>query len=283
MKKMIGSFLAGVIFASTAVAGAAAYGTITVNDNSFVKFKFDGVEKQLPAGYSVLNYQGRTYVPARFVAEQLGAKVDWDAATSTVLITSSGKYSNAPTSSTTSKNPFYLNDAQIRDAISEGKNGGLDVLFKYEQEYGLPVTNKTMSLFVPEANISTAQSLIAPLSALRASQYKEYSFQEAKSLAESMKDHISFRLVTYGDEIDFGETFHVVLKQGDKIIQPLEIDGLDEFADLTDNWPDSPAYTKTIYPIFPVAGIDFSKNATLTFVYVGNLQVDYEVDFSLYK
>nr|WP_281378785.1 copper amine oxidase N-terminal domain-containing protein [Paenibacillus phyllosphaerae] len=60
-----------------------------------VKFKFDGEEKKLDSGYSVLSYKNATYVPARFVAEQLGAKVVWDSKTQSILI-DSGQASTEP-------------------------------------------------------------------------------------------------------------------------------------------------------------------------------------------
>jgi hypothetical protein len=44
----------------------------------------DGNNIQMPA--APLSYQGRTYVPARFIAQTLGAKVMWDAADGCVVI-----------------------------------------------------------------------------------------------------------------------------------------------------------------------------------------------------
>jgi hypothetical protein len=51
-----------------------------------ISFVFDGEKKELPAGYTVLLYENHTYVPARFVAERLGASVGWDQMSKTVRI-----------------------------------------------------------------------------------------------------------------------------------------------------------------------------------------------------
>ena len=80
----------GVIIA-TAGGAIAANTSVTALLANQVKFNFDGVLKSVPAGFSVLNYEGRIYVPARFVAEELGAEVGWDADSQTVLINESGK------------------------------------------------------------------------------------------------------------------------------------------------------------------------------------------------
>lgn len=74
MRKWISGFIVGLFLASTTLASAGTQ-QITVQDASQVKFTFNGVKKSVPSGYTVLMYQDRTYVPARFVAENLGANV----------------------------------------------------------------------------------------------------------------------------------------------------------------------------------------------------------------
>lgn len=80
MKKWMGGLLLGTVLMSATVVAAATEG-------SPIKFTFNGVEQALPAGYTTLTQDNHTYVPARFIAEQLGAKVDWDEASQTVKIT----------------------------------------------------------------------------------------------------------------------------------------------------------------------------------------------------
>lgn len=89
--KKVSYLLTGVLIGSMVSYGASAfannYQTVSAYLADSISFKFDNVEKELPSGYDVLLYNDRTYVPARFVAEELGATVDWDEDSKTVLIT----------------------------------------------------------------------------------------------------------------------------------------------------------------------------------------------------
>lgn len=68
----------GVLANASSFVSAFLDGTVT--------FQFDGQEQALPEGYTVLNYENHTYVPARFVAERLGASVVWDGANRVVRV-----------------------------------------------------------------------------------------------------------------------------------------------------------------------------------------------------
>ncbi|PWK07477.1 copper amine oxidase N-terminal domain-containing protein [Tumebacillus permanentifrigoris] len=115
MKKWVSGFVVGSVLASVATAGAA---TLMVNDAGYIHFKFDGVQKSVPSGYTVLEYEGRTYVPARFVAEQFGANVGWEANTNTVTIDkikqpAQSENSNSPSSGTTDTNKSYAVNVDV--------------------------------------------------------------------------------------------------------------------------------------------------------------------------
>ena len=62
--------------------------TLKVNDQVVTPTKSDGTPAE------VFAYEGATYVPARFVSENLGAKVDYDAATQTASISGGLTYSD---------------------------------------------------------------------------------------------------------------------------------------------------------------------------------------------
>lgn len=83
----IGVLLGSMITGAGAVA-ASEGAAITAFLKNEVVFKFNGVEKKLDKGYSVLSYNNATYVPARFIAEEFGANVVWDNKTQTIQITS---------------------------------------------------------------------------------------------------------------------------------------------------------------------------------------------------
>ena len=70
-------------------ANSSAHQQITAWLVNNVQFIFNGEYKSIPEEYGgVIIYQDRTYVPTRFIAENLDAEVNWDDATRTVQITS---------------------------------------------------------------------------------------------------------------------------------------------------------------------------------------------------
>lgn len=81
-------FVAGVIVGGVLLSGGnvLASNADLPSIMNWVKYKINGEEKALPSGYTTLNYQGHTYVPTRFIADQLGADVKWDDQTKTVTI-----------------------------------------------------------------------------------------------------------------------------------------------------------------------------------------------------
>lgn len=77
-KLLIAGIIIGCLCTLPAGALANATGFVSAFLDGAVSFLFDGQEQALPEGYTVLNYENHTYVPARFVAERLGASVVWD-------------------------------------------------------------------------------------------------------------------------------------------------------------------------------------------------------------
>lgn len=89
--KKYGKLIAGIalLLLCALPAGVLAAGTsawVSALLAKEINLQFDGQSEALPAGYSVLLYKNRTYVPSRFVAERLGASVVWDQDTKTVRI-----------------------------------------------------------------------------------------------------------------------------------------------------------------------------------------------------
>ncbi|PWK04981.1 copper amine oxidase N-terminal domain-containing protein [Tumebacillus permanentifrigoris] len=77
--------LMGAVLSSLPVSAQAAPVTATYQTNSFY---FNGQYGFLDAGYVSLQYQNHLYVPARFVAEQMGHQVEWNDDTHTVIFKS---------------------------------------------------------------------------------------------------------------------------------------------------------------------------------------------------
>ena len=85
-----------VLTLSVQVFAAPAIEKIQAYVNNQFTFEFNGTEKKLPEDYEVIVYKDRSYVPVRFVAENLGAKVDWDDAKQKITITSEKANNNTP-------------------------------------------------------------------------------------------------------------------------------------------------------------------------------------------
>ena len=88
-KMLVLGIIVGIICSISAQVVAAPIGAmITAYLTNDIGIVFDDVEKKLPEGYNVLTYNGRTYVPARFIAEELGAEVEWIESSRKIKITS---------------------------------------------------------------------------------------------------------------------------------------------------------------------------------------------------
>lgn len=87
-KQLLAGVIIGLLCALPCGALAKATQQVSAWAAEQISFVFNGEKKELLTGYTVLLYNDRTYVPARFVAEQLGAEVDWLEDIQTVKITS---------------------------------------------------------------------------------------------------------------------------------------------------------------------------------------------------
>lgn len=85
-KQLLAGVIIGLLCALPCGALASTTGWVSALLDKGISFQFDGQEAALPEGYTVLFYEGHTYVPARFVAERLGAAVGWEQETKTVKI-----------------------------------------------------------------------------------------------------------------------------------------------------------------------------------------------------
>lgn len=89
-KRSTTSFVAGFATAALLFGGAAMAAdwyqqTISVTYLP-LRYSIDGTERTPPADQKGFIYQGRTYVPLRFLGEALGKKVDYDADTTTIYV-----------------------------------------------------------------------------------------------------------------------------------------------------------------------------------------------------
>lgn len=89
-KNLVIGFVAGAMCMS-GISAYAEYSSVSASVFDDVTFVFDGERTASPSDLPVLNYNNYTYVPLRYVAETLGAKVEWKIPTRTIDIISDKK------------------------------------------------------------------------------------------------------------------------------------------------------------------------------------------------
>jgi|GEM_PF-1703712 len=82
----IAGFVTAAVLFGGVVAGAAGFERQITAYFRPLNYVFDGLERQPPADQQGFVYNGRTYVPLRFMAESLGRPVQWDDATGTIYV-----------------------------------------------------------------------------------------------------------------------------------------------------------------------------------------------------
>ncbi|MDF2651263.1 MAG: copper amine oxidase-like protein [Paenibacillus sp.] len=72
-------FIFGLICGITVTTSTAVYASETIQTYLFpVRYEINGQNTEMEKEYSTLNYNGHAYVPIRFIAENLGAFVDYN-------------------------------------------------------------------------------------------------------------------------------------------------------------------------------------------------------------
>jgi hypothetical protein len=80
-------FILGAAFGIVISASTVAYATDSIQTLLFpAKFEFNGKNAEVGNEYKVLNYNGHAYVPIRFVAENIGATIDYDPETKKIFV-----------------------------------------------------------------------------------------------------------------------------------------------------------------------------------------------------
>lgn len=80
-------FMLGLVCGITLTASSVVYASDTIQAYLFpVKYFFNGQEKELSSEYTTLNYNGHAYVPVRFIAESMGASVEYFDESSAITI-----------------------------------------------------------------------------------------------------------------------------------------------------------------------------------------------------
>lgn len=134
MKYQICGIVLGLVLSITAVAAA---------DNS-ISMVVNGQKINCDVPPQIIN--GRTLVPARFIAEALGATVDWDGKNNTVVVTSSA--TNVKKTHITTA--LWKNDSSIPSWVESGLNDSAAFVIT-TQEWSSGEDNKQLDDFVSKA------------------------------------------------------------------------------------------------------------------------------------
>lgn len=119
----IGVIIGGLVFGGIPVFALTGTKTIEVIYNN-IKITLDGKEVKTDA--EPLQYQGRTFVPVRFVSEALGASVEWNNETKTVeIVKSTSTPKPIPTPTPTPK----VSPAEITILGADFYNSGTKTLY----------------------------------------------------------------------------------------------------------------------------------------------------------
>ncbi len=86
LKGVAVGFVAGAMCMVSVTAAFAAYPQVMTSVLNDVLFQINGEKVASPSDQPVLNYNGYTYVPVRYISEALGADVNWDPATKLVSV-----------------------------------------------------------------------------------------------------------------------------------------------------------------------------------------------------
>lgn len=123
------------------------YVQATINDSNM---KVNGKTKALDVPPLLVG--GRTLVPVRFVAEAFGAKVDWDAKTSTVYI--QNELNTAPKSGTESNNNTSVPENKVPQNFTDGYEKAVFSKFNsFASENGLGGTKVYLDCIIDKTSI----------------------------------------------------------------------------------------------------------------------------------
>ena len=167
-----------------------------------------------------------------------------------------------------------LTEEEVQEAINWGAENkdSPEVLIR-AYAFGNP------RAYEESGHISTKFSLLAFLGCHSARRYKRPERADIEAVLGEKT--LGVGIFTYGDKIDFAKDYHMVLKQGEKVIQPVSVKA-PGLAEMTAHWPESPSYRATVRAEFSYSEIDLKAKAIVILV-KDRGESSFEVDFSRYK
>jgi hypothetical protein len=161
---------------------------------------------------------------------------------------------------------FKLTDAEVEKALAWGKaHSQADIRAAYGANWagGLGGFSRAMGAVMPHALAATRYYQIAAYAQEQTSKYLEVDPKRVEEIRNGNGLTIAFTATNLYPE--FPKNLHVVLKQGDKVIQPATISGKDKAPKLQVD-----EHSKTWYgfftAVFPEAEIDPRAKSTLVII-----------------
>lgn len=201
-----------------------------------------------------------------------------------------GSLSFGATKKVAPKYLFDLTNIQIKEALNFAKKGIDATINLQNQKYKVAATNNIgheADFVLSKVNIETPYFSIVSNASFNYSKYEDFTFEDAKALLNDFKknNQIDFSIDIFGTSIYFDKFVKVVITQDNKIIKPFKTEGLNDGlpADITDTFPDFPAYKKWIYVEFKLDKINVNKPIKLIVVHAGDIKTEYEINLKKYK
>jgi hypothetical protein len=229
-----------------------------------------------------LMYNNKLYIQVDEVAKLLGKGTTWDNTSKTYSIKDkliTDKIQN------TNNKFFDLTEKDINDAFEISKRGYYEANTYIKDNYNIAEKDNGTAFIKAEVTFNTSYAKIIFNKAYAESKYSDYTLINAKDDIKRIADEkqIEFSFDLKGSSIDFHKYLSYVLIQGDNKITPEYKAGVSGYAYMTANWPNYPAYAKSVSVYFDTSKIDFNKKAELILIQAPESEKHYEIDFSKYK
>lgn len=239
----------------------------------------NGVEKKLDTAPMIVD--SRTFVPVRFVSENLGASVGWDAHEQKVSIAmrfydlsvptptqswAPPAITPSPTPSQTRTSSWALSDSDINAALIKAKKfSSLNAFTTWLMKNPDFAKDLKGASYFASAVIETPFLQLIGLAVSKFERYEDFSFSQAKSNS-SLFNHLDFFVFLYGSDIDFPKYLSAVLKLPDGTVLHPTSDTIPSLADLSTTWPYEPAYQASFWVSFDTAKIPYDGQVTLVII-----------------
>jgi len=225
----------------------------------------------------------RTFVPLRFVSEQLGTNVTYttkpDGTVDQVIIKmgsteeSQSTSPSSPETATENTNSWMLSDKQIMEALQVGLSLQTpDSWLKYEEDHyvqyaeGAGAPPSIVTVWTPYLCILQRAYLCQKNYGVVGAESGNYSFIEAKKDAQENSKVLPFGIMVYGASIDFCDSLKAVLILPNGSAKHPIYQDVPSLAKLSSSWPDYPAYQAACSFFFNTSQI--GRNDTVTFVLI---------------